>query len=73
MPDTYLAVARRSCVQAGLPRVERTVVGLYATRPEAEDACRAFLSATDTTFRRAYDDCIVELAIDSVERSAAPS
>lgn len=73
MSDTYLAVARRSCVQAGLPRVERTVVGLYATRPEAEAACRAFLNSTDATFHRAYDDCIVELVIHGVEKSAAAS
>jgi hypothetical protein len=61
MPDRFRAVARRSYLELGMPKVSREVVGLFHTRQEAEDACSEFAMSPSTGFRAAYDDCIVEL------------
>jgi hypothetical protein len=64
MPDKFRAVARRSYLDLGMPKVGRVVVGLYATRKEAEDACTEFVKTHAGIFRADYDDCIVELALE---------
>ena len=64
MPDSFRAVARRSYLDLGIPKVGREVVGLYATRKEAEDACTEFVKFHADTFRADYDDCVVELALE---------
>ena len=69
MPDKFRAVARRSYLDLGLPRVAREVVGLYRTRKEAEEACIAFVQSQGVQFRAAYDDWIVELVVEK-ERAA---
>jgi hypothetical protein len=61
MTDRFRAVARRSYLDMGMPRVGREVVGLYPTRKEAEDACTEFVKSQGDSFRAAYDDCIVEV------------
>jgi hypothetical protein len=60
MQDKFRAVARRCFLDMGIPRVGREVVGLYATRKEAEDACTEFVKSQGDSFRAAYDDCIIE-------------
>lgn len=65
MPDHYRAVARRSVVEVGFPRVGREVVGVYATRTQAETACSEYIQSLGKGYRAAYDDCIVELIVDS--------
>jgi hypothetical protein len=61
MPDKFRAVARRSYLERGVPRVSREVIGLYPTRKEAENACSDFANSEGDKFRGAYDDCMVEL------------
>jgi len=63
MTDKFRAVARRSYLDMGMPKVGREVVGLYPTRREAEDACTQFVKSQGDSFRAAYDDCIVELVL----------
>jgi hypothetical protein len=65
MPSKFRAVARRCYLDSGLPRVGREVVGIYPTRKEAEAACTEFVKAQDGSFRAAYDDCVVELVLDT--------
>jgi hypothetical protein len=67
MPDKFRAVARRSYLDLGMPKVGREVVGLYATRKEAEDACTEYVKCHADVFRAEYDDCIVELALEGEE------
>ena len=64
MPNKFRAVARRSYLDLGMPKVGREVVGLYPTRKEAEDACTEFVKSHGDSFRAAYDDCIVELVLE---------
>lgn len=64
MPNRFRAVARRSHLELGFPKVSREVVGLFPTRQEAEDACTEFAKSQGNSFRAAYDDCIVELVLD---------
>ena len=64
MPDKFRAVARRSYLDMGMPRVGREVVGLYSTRQEAENACGEFVKSQGENFRSAFDDCIVELVLE---------
>ena len=64
MQRKFRAVARRSYLELGVPRVGRQVLGLYATRTEAEDACTEFVKSHRDSFRAAYDDCIVELVLE---------
>jgi hypothetical protein len=73
MMDKFRAVARKSYLDRGMPRVGREVIGLYPTRKEAEDACTEFVKAQGDRFRAAYDDCIVELVLegDSCPRKRA--
>jgi len=70
MSDKFRAVARRSYLDLGMPKVGRAVVGIYPTRKEAEDACTEFVKSHDDSFRAEYDDCIVELVFD--EDTAQP-
>lgn len=65
MTDKFRAVARRSYLDMGMPRVGREVVGLYPTRKEAEESCAEFVKAQGDSFRAAYDDCIVELVLEA--------
>lgn len=65
MTTKFRAVARQSYLDRGLPRVGREVIGLYLTRQEAADACRAFVQSRGDHFRPAYDDCIVELVLEA--------
>ncbi len=65
MTDKFRAVARRSYLDMGMPRVGREVVGLYPTRKEAEDACTKFVKSQGNSFRAAYDDCIVEVVLEA--------
>ena len=67
MQDKFRAVARRCFLDMGIPRVGREVVGLYATRKEAEDACTEFVKSQGDSFRAAYDDCIIE-AVPEVDK-----
>lgn len=64
MPDKYRAVARRSYLELGLPKVGREVVGLYLTHKEAEDACTEFVKSQGDRFRADYDDWIIELVLE---------
>ncbi len=61
MTDKFRAVARRSYLNMGMPKVGREVIGLYSTRKEAEDACTEFVKSQGDSFRAAYDDYIIEL------------
>ena len=63
MPDKFRAVARRSYLDSGMPKVGREVVGLYRTRKEAEVACIEFIKSHGDSFRVEYDDCIVEIVL----------
>jgi hypothetical protein len=65
MTDKFRAVARRSYLDMGMPKVGREVIGLYPTRKEAEDACTEFVKSQANSFRAAYDDCIVELVLEA--------
>ena len=65
MMDKFRAVARQSYLDMGMPKVGREVIGLYSTRKEAEDACIEFVKSRGDSFRKAYDDCIVELVRSS--------
>jgi hypothetical protein len=67
MTDKFRAVARRSYLNQGMPRVGREVIGLYLTRKEAEDACTEFVKLQGDRFRAAYDDWIVELVLEAGE------
>lgn len=67
MPDKFRVVARRSCLEQGMPRVSREVVGLFPTRQEAENACKEFATSQGNGLRAAYDDCIVELVREEYE------
>ncbi|HEY1860193.1 MAG TPA: hypothetical protein VGG61_07555 [Gemmataceae bacterium] len=67
MPDKFRAIARRSYLNKGMPRVGREVIGLYPTRKEAEDACTEFVKLQGDRFRAAYDDWIVELVLEMGE------
>ena len=67
MADKFRAVARRSYLNKGMPRVGREVIGLYPTRKEAEEACSDFVKLQGDRFRAAYDDWIVELVLDGSE------
>lgn len=71
MTHKYRAVARRSAMVGGFPRVGREEVGLYSSRTQAETACREFVKSHATDFRSAYDDCIVELVVDGDEGKVA--
>ncbi len=64
MPNKFRAVARRSYLDLGMPKVGREVVGTYPTRKEAEDACTEFVKAQGDSFRAEYDDCIVEAVLE---------
>jgi hypothetical protein len=64
MQRKFRAVARRSYLELGVPRVGREVLGLYATRVEAEDACTAFVKSEGDHFRADYDDWIIELVLE---------
>lgn len=64
MTDKFRAVARRSYLDVGMPKVGREVLGSYLTRPEAEAACAEFLKSHHGNFRADYDDCVVELAFE---------
>jgi hypothetical protein len=68
MTDKFRAVARRSYLDMGMPRVGREVIGLYPTRKEAEDACTEFVKSQGDSFRAAYDDCIIELVLEAEKR-----
>jgi hypothetical protein len=61
VPNSFRAIARRSYLDLGMPRVGREVIGLYATRTEAEHACTEFAQSQSGSFRAEYDDCIVEV------------
>ena len=63
MMDKFRAVARRSYLDMGMPKVGREVVGLYLTRKDAEDACTEFVKSQGDSFKAAYDDCIIELVL----------
>jgi hypothetical protein len=65
MTDKFRAVARRSYLDVGMPKVGREVIGLYPTRKEAEDACTEFVKSQGDRFRAAYDDCIIELVLEA--------
>jgi len=65
MMNKFRAVARQSYLDMGMPRVGREVIGLYLTRKEAEEACTEFVKSQGDSFRAAYDDCIVELVLES--------
>ena len=65
MTDRFRAVARRSYLNKGMPRVGREVIGLYPTREEAEAACSEFVKLEGDRFRAAYDDCVVELVVEA--------
>lgn len=65
MTNKFRVVARQSYLDQGMPRVGREVIGLYSTRQEAEEACGAFVQSQGDHFRPAYDDCIVELILES--------
>ena len=67
MTDKFRAVARRSYLNKGMPRVGREVIGLYPSRQEAEEACTEFVKLQGDRFRAAYDDWIVELVLDAGE------
>jgi hypothetical protein len=67
MTDKFRAVARRSYLSKGMPRVGREVIGLYPSRQEAEEACTEFVKLQGDRFRAAYDDWIVELVFDAGE------
>jgi len=64
MPHKFRAVARRSYLDRGMPRVGREVIGLYPTRKEAEHACAEFVKSQGDSFRVDYDDCIIELVLE---------
>ena len=64
MPTKFRAVARRSYLEFGVPKVGREVVGLYPTRKEAEDACTEFVKSHGDSFRADYDDWIIELVLE---------
>ena len=64
MSQTFLAIARRSYLDLGMPRVGREVIGHYPTRLAAEAACIEFVKAQGDRFRADYDDCIVEVLGD---------
>ena len=64
MQRKFRAVARRSYLELGVPRVGREVLGLYATREEAEDACAEFVKSEGDHFRADYDDWIIELVLE---------
>ena len=64
MPHKFRAVARRSYLDRGMPRVGREVIGLYPTRMEAEHACAEFVKSQGDSFRVDYDDCIIELVLE---------
>jgi len=66
MASKFRAVARRSYLEQGLPKVGREVVGLYPTRREAEEACTAFVKSQGDNFRTDYDDWIIELVLDEM-------
>ena len=65
MTDKFRAVARQSYLDMGMPKVGREVIGLYATRQEAEAACIAFKKTRGDRFRAAYDDCVIELVLEA--------
>jgi hypothetical protein len=65
MTDKFRAVARQSYLDMGMPKVGREVIGLYPTRKEAEDACTEFMRSRGDRFRAAYDDCIIELVLET--------
>jgi hypothetical protein len=67
MTDKFRAVARRSYLNMGMPRVGREVIGLYPTRKEVEGACTEFVKLQGDRFRAAYDDWIVELVLEAGE------
>jgi hypothetical protein len=67
MADKFRAIARRSYLNKGMPRVRREVIGLYPTRKEAEDACTEFVKLQGDHFRAAYDDWIIELVLEAGE------
>jgi hypothetical protein len=67
MPDKFRAIARRSYLNKGLPRVGREVIGVYPTRNEAEDACSEFVKLQGDGFRATYDDWIIELVLEAGE------
>ena len=67
MGNRFRAVARRSYLNRGMPRVGREVIGLYSTRKEAEEACTEFVKLQGDRFRAAYDDCVVELVLEAIE------
>jgi len=71
MPNKFRAVARRSYLDLGMPKVGREVVGIYPTRKEAEDACTEFVKSHGDSFRADYDDCIVELVLEDSSRGRA--
>jgi hypothetical protein len=65
MMDKFRAIARRSYLDMGMPRVGREVIGAYPTRKEAEEACTEFVKSQGASFRAAYDDCIIELVLEA--------
>jgi hypothetical protein len=67
MANRFRAVARRSYLDRGTPRVGREVIGLYSTRQEAEEACTEFVKLQGDRFRAAFDDCVVELVLEAIE------
>lgn len=67
MMDKFRAVARRSFLVMGMPKVGREVIGLFQTRKEAEEACAEFVKTEGDKFRPAYDDCIVELVMNECD------
>ena len=64
MQRKFRAVARRSYLELGVPRVGREVLGLYSTRKEAEDTCTEFVKSEGERFRADYDDWIIELVLE---------
>jgi hypothetical protein len=64
MPNKFRAVARRSYLDLGMPRVGREVIGLYPTRQEAEHACAEFVKSQGDSFRVGYDDCLIEFVLE---------
>lgn len=58
--NKFIAIARRSYLDLGMPRVGREVIGHYPTRGAAEDACTEYVKSQGERFRADYDDCVVE-------------
>jgi hypothetical protein len=67
MQRKFRAVARRSYLELGVPRVGREVLGLYSTRKEAEGACTEFVKSEGDRFRADNDDWRRREGIDDVE------